>query len=121
MAILAVWMEVEAHQFDPEASKLAWELYYKPMFGLITDPAAVAESTEKLCKVLDVYEARLGQSKYLGGECFALADLHHLPCIHYLMSTNVKKLFVCRPRVWAWSQDILARPAWAKVVEMQKK
>ncbi|KAA8543121.1 hypothetical protein F0562_021384 [Nyssa sinensis] len=25
MAIISVWMEVEAHQFDPAASKLTWE------------------------------------------------------------------------------------------------
>lgn len=121
MAIVAVWMEVEAHQFDPEASKLAWELFYKPIFGLTTDPAAVTALSEKLAKVLDVYESRLAHSKYLGGDCFSLADLHHLPCLNYLMKTQVKELFDSRPHVSAWCQDVLARPAWIKVVEMQKK
>lgn len=120
MVTLSVWMEVEAHQFDPEATKLAWEILFKPMFGMTTDPDVVAASSEKLGKVLDVYEARLGHSKYLGGETFTLADMHHLPVLHYLMTTQVKELFNSRPRVSAWCRDILARPTWAKVVEMQK-
>ncbi|KAL2945437.1 Glutathione S-transferase [Bienertia sinuspersici] len=93
MADLAVWMEVEAHQFDPVASKLAWELVYKGMFGLQTDDAAVEENEAKLVKVLDIYEARLANSKYLAGDSFTLADLHHLPTLHYVMGTKVKKLF----------------------------
>ncbi|KAJ8620597.1 hypothetical protein MRB53_029126 [Persea americana] len=34
---------------------------------------------------------------------------------------RVKELFDSRLHISAWCQDILARPAWAKVVEMQKK
>jgi glutathione S-transferase len=52
MATLSVWMEVEAHQFDPVASKLNWELVFKPMFGIPTDNAAVEENEAKLVKVL---------------------------------------------------------------------
>ncbi|KAJ6729481.1 GLUTATHIONE S-TRANSFERASE F6-RELATED [Salix viminalis] len=120
MATLSVWMEVEAHQFDPVASKLNWELFFKPMFGIPTDNAAVEENEAKLTKVLDVYEARLAQSKYLGGDIFTLADLHHLPNISCAMKTQVKKLFDCRPHVSAWVADITSRPAWCKVVAMGK-
>lgn len=120
MALVTVWMEVEAHQFDPAASKLAWELCFKPMFGMTTDPAAVEENEAKLAKVLDVYEARLSQSKYLGCDCFTLADLHHLPVLHYLMGTQSKKLFESRPKVSAWVANITSKPAWSKVVAMQK-
>ncbi|XP_010259659.1 PREDICTED: glutathione S-transferase-like [Nelumbo nucifera] len=121
MAIQAVWMEVEAHQYDPAASKLVWELAAKPAFGMTTDAAVVEENEAKLNKVLDVYEARLSESKYLAGDCFTLADLHHLPTVTYLMGTPAKKLFESRPHVNAWCTDIMSRPAWTKVVEMQKQ
>ncbi|CBI36818.3 unnamed protein product, partial [Vitis vinifera] len=120
MAIMSVWMEVEAHQYDPHAAKLCFELCIKPMLGLTTDPAAVEDLEAKLGKVLDVYEARLTQSKYLGGDCLGLADLHHLPTLHYLLGSSAKKLFDSRPHVSAWVADITARPAWAKVIAMQK-
>lgn len=114
-------MEVEAHQFDPVASKLSWELVYKGFFGKEVDNAVVEENEAKLAKVLDVYEARLAKYKYLAGDCFTLADLHHLPALHYLMGTKVKHLFDERPHVSAWCNDIMARPAWEKVLALQKQ
>ncbi|XP_021906879.1 glutathione S-transferase F6-like [Carica papaya] len=120
MALMSVWMEVEAHQFDTAASKLAWEQFYKPFFGLTTDSAAVEENEAKLSKVLDVYETRLGESKYLACGCFTLADLHHLPALHCLLLTPSKKLLDSHPRVSAWVSDITARPAWGKVIALQK-
>ncbi|KAK9282532.1 hypothetical protein L1049_005452 [Liquidambar formosana] len=119
MAILSVWMEVEAHQFDPAASKLTWELGIKPMFKMVTDEAVVEENEAKLAKVLNIYETRLTQYKYIAGDCFTLADLHHIPNIYYLMGTRSKKLFDSRPHVSAWVADIMSRPAWLKVMAMK--
>lgn len=116
-----MWIQVEGNQFDPVASSLCWELVFKSKFGMTAAAAVVDEKTAKLGPVLDIYEARLAQSKYLGGHDFTLADLHHLPCIQLLMGTQVKKLFDSRPHVSAWCADILARPAWLKVVAMQAK
>ncbi|KAF8015082.1 hypothetical protein BT93_H0775 [Corymbia citriodora subsp. variegata] len=121
MATVGVWLDVEAHQFEPLALKLRRELLYKPRSGMATDAAVVEETEAKLAKVLDVYEARLSQSKYLGCDCFTLADLHHLPAMTTLMGTPVKKLFGARPKVSAWLADISARPAWAKVLAMRNQ
>uniref|UniRef100_A0A2N9GTN4 glutathione transferase n=1 Tax=Fagus sylvatica TaxID=28930 RepID=A0A2N9GTN4_FAGSY len=120
-AIILVWMEVEALQYDPVASKLVMELGVKPLIGKDTDTAIVEENESKLAKVLDVYENRLAHSKYLGGDCFTLADLHHLPTLQYLLGTQTKKLFDSRPHVSAWVADITARPAWLKVQAMRNK
>ncbi|CAK7348273.1 unnamed protein product [Dovyalis caffra] len=117
-ATILVWQEVEAHQFDPSASKLVWEQVFKPIFGLATDAALVAETEVTLGKVLDVYEARLSQSKYLAGDSFTLADLHHLPNIQALLRTPSKKLFDSRPHVSAWVASITGRPAWGKVLAL---
>lgn len=119
MATVFVWSEGESQKYDPPASKLTWELGIKPVLGLATDDAIAEHQELELAKVLDVYEGRLMQSKYLGGDSFSLADLHHLPTLHYLMPTRVKAVFDSRPRVSAWVADIMARPAWLKVVAMQ--
>ncbi|XP_068658962.1 glutathione S-transferase PARB-like [Aristolochia californica] len=120
MAVVGTWMEAEAHQFESPSTNLAWELAFKPMFGMTTDEAVVAAEDAKLSKVLDVYEKRLGQSKYLGGDTFTLADLHHAPNLHFLMGTIAKDLVKTRPCVSAWCDELLARPSWKKVVEWQK-
>ncbi|CAH9140519.1 unnamed protein product [Cuscuta epithymum] len=113
LAIMRVWMEVEAQHFDKVASKLVFELIIKPMTGRVSDDADVARHENALTKVLDVYEKRLKVSKYLGGEYFTLVDLHHTPIISQLMGTKVKDSFQERPHVAAWVSKLLARPAWA--------
>ncbi|CAG7873506.1 hypothetical protein HID58_016740 [Brassica napus] len=120
-AITKVWLQVEGQQFDPIASKLAFERVFKGMLGMTTDPAAVEDLEAKLVKVLDIYEARLSKSPFLAGDCFTLADLHHLPIIYYLMGTDSKKLFESRPKVSEWIKKITARPSWVKVLNLQKQ
>ncbi|KAJ7972932.1 glutathione S-transferase-like [Quillaja saponaria] len=120
--IAATWIDVEDHQFDPPASKLRQELVDKPRSGLPTDENVVAEEEAKLIEVLDVYEERLSNSKYLGGDRFTSADLTHLPNLYYLMDASVtKQLFYERPHVRAWCNTIMSRHAWIKVVEMVQK
>lgn len=120
-ALVYVWMEVEAQRFDPAASKLLFELCIKPILGMTTNDAVVQEYEAKLGEILDVYEARLKQSNYLAADTFTLADLNHIPAINYLMGSKAKAVFEARPHVNAWCADILARPAWSKVLELQKK
>lgn len=121
-AIISTWVEVEGHHYDPPAVALSFEQLVKPFFGLgETDPAAVVENEVKLGKVLDIYENQLTKSKFLAGDEFSLADLHHLPNVSYLMMTPSKKLFESRPHVNAWVTEITARPSWAKVVAMRKQ
>ncbi|CAH9079176.1 unnamed protein product [Cuscuta europaea] len=118
MAIMWVWMEVEAHQFDVLASKLVFELIIKPLFGMVTDNAVVAQHEEALAKVLDVYEERLKVSKYMAGEYFTLVDLHHTPVISQLMGTKARVFFKARQHVDAWVAKLLARPAWLEVQKL---
>ncbi|KAL5712980.1 glutathione transferase [Ranunculus cassubicifolius] len=119
MATLGVWMEVEAHQFNPIASTLISKYMMKPKSGIVANDTDVKEM-EAVAKVLDVYEDRLGQFRYLAGENFSLADLHHLPNLQHLMETLVRKLIESRPHVMAWVTEILARPSWLKVLDLKE-
>ncbi|KFK42654.1 hypothetical protein AALP_AA1G022700 [Arabis alpina] len=120
MATLTMWMEIEAHQFDPPASKLTWELVIKPLYGLKTDQTIVKEQEANLEKVLNVYEKRLGESKFLACNSFTLVDLHHLPNIQYLLGTPIEKLFENRPNVRKWVGDITSREAWKMACDQDK-
>lgn len=122
MATLTMWMEIEAHQFDPLASILTWEQVIKPIYGLETDQTVVEETEACLEKVLDVYEKRLGESRFLACNTFTLADLHHLPNIQYLLGTQTKRLFEIetRPKVRKWVDKITGREAWKIVCDQDK-
>lgn len=122
-AIVSMWMEIDTNKFLPIASTLIRELVLKPYQGLATDVESVEENKEKLSEILDIYEIRLGESPYLAGESFTLADLHHLPLINYLLNTEdeeLKSLIYSRPNVAAWVEKMKLRPAWLKTVVMQK-
>nr|CAD1829635.1 unnamed protein product [Ananas comosus var. bracteatus] len=113
-AMVDVWLDVEAHQYNPAVSPIIYQCMFAPMFGGVCDQKVVDASLEKLKKVLDVYEARLSKHKYLAGDFVSLADLSHFPYTHYLMGTPCKSVFDAYPHVKAWWEGIVARPAVKK-------
>ncbi|MQL80016.1 hypothetical protein Taro_012448 [Colocasia esculenta] len=119
-ATVELWVEVESKHFDPAISPLLYEAVVKPVLGQATDEAVVEAKAAELEKVLDVYEERLGKAKYLAGDHYTLADLHHQPYLFYLMKTAKAELVESRPRVLAWWNDISARAPWLKTAEGMK-
>ncbi|WOL15836.1 putative glutathione S-transferase GSTF1 [Canna indica] len=115
-AMVNVWLEVEAQQYDKVMSLIFYQLIVIPVFyGGKTDEKVVAENLEKLCKVLDVYEARLSKSKYLAGDFLSFADISHIPLTHFFMSSPHASVFDARPHVKAWWESLASRPSYKKV------
>lgn len=114
-AMVKVWSEVESHEYDPVVSQIVHQHFVAPMIGKTSDQTVIDENLEKLGKVLDVYETRLSNNKYLAGDFFSLADLHHLPYTFYFMKTPWASILNDRPHVKAWWEDISSRPAFEKV------
>ncbi|XP_059636694.1 glutathione S-transferase F10-like [Cornus florida] len=114
------WLEAEGQSFNPPSSALVFQLAFAPRMKIKPDERLIKQSEEKLAKVLDVYEKRLGESRYLAGDEFSLADLSHLPNAHYLVkATDRGELFTSRKNVGRWWDEISNRESWKKVVEMQ--
>ncbi|KAL6295505.1 hypothetical protein ACE6H2_003647 [Prunus campanulata] len=115
------WLEAEGQSFSPPSSTLVFQLAFAPRMKLKQDQGVIRQNEEKLKKVLDVYENRLGESRFLAGDEFSLADLSHLPNGHYLVNaTDRGELFTSRNNVGRWWTEISTRDSWEKVVEMQK-
>jgi Glutathione S-transferase, C-terminal domain len=71
-----------------------------------------------ILQVLDVYNHRLGESRYLAGDEFTLADLTHLPNSQYIAtSEDWGHLFYERENVKRWWEEVSTRPSWTKVVD----
>lgn len=115
------WLEAEGQSFSPPSSVLVFQLAFAPRMKLKQDQGAIRQNEEKLKKVLDVYEQRLGESQFLAGDKFTLADLSHLPNAHYLVNaTDMGELFTSRENVGRWWSEISSRDSWVKVVGMQE-
>ncbi|KAL5983184.1 GST superfamily [Asimina triloba] len=118
-ALVDQWLEVEAHNFNDLVYTIVLQLRVLPQMGEAGDMLLVKSSENKLGKVLDIYEMRLGQSKYLAGKSFTLADLSHLPGLRYLVhELGMEHLVTERKKVNAWWEDISSRPAWKKVLKL---
>lgn len=120
-AVVEQWCEVEAHQFNPPCYAIVSQIIINPLKGGTTDEAVVESNAEKLSKLLDVYEEWLSKSKYLAGDWFSLADLQHMPFLHYLVNDVGKATLISsRKHVNAWWEDISSRQAWKKVAVHMK-
>ncbi|CAL9075687.1 unnamed protein product, partial [Musa textilis] len=115
-AMVDLWLEVEAQQYEKGILPIFFQIMVVPvLYGGVPDEKLVADGVEKLVKVLDVYEARLSQSKHLAVDFVSLADLSHVPFAHYIMATPCASLFQSRPHAKAWWDSLASRPACKKV------
>ncbi|CAL9154349.1 unnamed protein product [Musa hybrid cultivar] len=121
-ASIEQWLQTEAQNFDQPSSALVFNLAFPPLPGLVPDEEVIERSKKRLGQVLDIYEQRLEETKYLAGEKFTLADLSHLPNTERLVSNKeCRSLFEARKNVFNWCKAILGRASWKRVVEMQKE
>ncbi|KAH9625463.1 hypothetical protein KSS87_008126 [Heliosperma pusillum] len=120
-ASIEQWLEAESQSFNPPSSTLVFQLAFAPRMNIKQDQGLIDQSKAKLAKVLDVYEKRLGDSRYLAGDEFSLADLSHLPNTQYLVNgTDVEEVFMSRGNVGRWWGEISSRESWKMVVELQR-
>ncbi|KAL1533385.1 glutathione transferase [Salvia divinorum] len=113
------WLEAEGQNFNPPSSILVFQLTFAPRMKIKQDENLIRKNEAKLASVLDVYDKRLNESRYLAGDDFTLADLSHLPNAHYLNGTDVGELFRSRKNVERWWGEVSSRDSWKKVLEMQ--
>lgn len=116
------WLEAEGQSFNPPSSALVFQLAFAPRMKIKQDQVVIKQNEEKLSKVLDIYDKRLGETQFLAGDEFSLADLSHLPNTQYIVSaTDRGKLFTSRTNVGRWWNEISKRESWNKAVDMQNK
>jgi glutathione S-transferase len=116
--LVDVWLDVEYGQYNTPISTITYNLRFKQMTGDTSDQHVLDANLEKLKKILEVYEARLSQCKYLAGDIISLADLSHFPYTYYLMETQHGSLFDSYPHVKAWWENMMARPSIKKVAQL---
>ncbi|KAJ1259961.1 hypothetical protein BS78_10G195400 [Paspalum vaginatum] len=117
-ALVDAWLDVEALQYEPAVHAVFVQHRVIPALGGTPDERVIGDSVGKLREVLEVYEAQLAKHRYLAGDAVSLADLSHFPYTHYFMGMPYATVFDPFPRVKAWWEDLVARPAVRKVAAM---
>lgn len=112
-------MEAEAQSFNQPSLVIMFQHYNSTKLNMEKDETLLKLNEEKLNKVLDVYDKRLGEHKYLAGDEFTLADLFHLPNAQYLVhETDRGELITSRTNVARWWDDVSGRESWKNVLGM---
>lgn len=113
-----VWLEVESNNYNGPVSKIIYEKVFKKWLGSDeeTNESIVESSIEDLEKVLDVYETRLREHRYIGGDDYSIADIAHIPYTYLMLKNGYKHLYKSRPHVYEWLKDIMRRPAVKRVL-----
>ncbi|KAI6154597.1 glutathione S-transferase-like protein [Pisolithus tinctorius] len=106
---------IEAFNFYPFASGLAFEKIIKKHQGMETDEVKVKVLLDNLNAKLDAYEVILGEQPYLAGEDVTLADLFHLPYGTIAIEELGYNVLENRPNVARWWKAISSRQAWQDV------
>ncbi|CAO2175846.1 unnamed protein product [Urochloa humidicola] len=115
------WLRNEEHAFDPPSRALFCHIAF-PLHDEDDDNnEEINQDKRKLEEVLEVYEQRLGESDYLAGNKFTLADLVHLPGTHHVItSERFSYLYDSRKNVQKWWNRISARDSWQQVLKDMK-
>uniref|UniRef100_A0ACD5UD41 Uncharacterized protein n=1 Tax=Avena sativa TaxID=4498 RepID=A0ACD5UD41_AVESA len=115
-AMVDVWTEVEAHQYNKALTPIVMECIINPTaYGIPTNQKVVDESVAKLNKVLKVYEAHLSEHEYLAGSFISFADLNHFAYTCRFMETPYAPLFDAFPSVKSWWEKLMSRPSMKKL------
>ena len=77
-------------------------------------PYAIKRYTDETMRLLGVMEKRLGDSVFLAGTDYSVADMASYPWVRALAEAGATAAF---PHVNAWAAEIAARPATERAYE----
>ncbi|KAK1303429.1 Glutathione S-transferase F11 [Acorus calamus] len=121
-SLVEQWLQAEVQTFDPPTSALIFQLAFAPHLKVQQDLDVIEQSEKRLLEVLNAYEKRLEESKYLAGDEFTLADLTHLPNAHHIVNSTEKGYLIkSKKNVNRWWEAISNRPSWKRVIEMRNE
>jgi len=114
-----MWLEVESQNMNPVISKIVYEKMFKKWKDpkAIVDEDLISKEMDNLRKVLGVYEERLSESRYIGGESFSIADISNIPYIHAFVKCGYKSVLKEFPTTYRWIKKIMLRDSVKQVLE----
>jgi len=98
--------------YGPMVGQIIVERMIKPILGQPADEAVAQSGAHRLRKGLAVLEALMGNSPFLNGKSFSLADLYLIPMWAYFIQTpEGKAAMPTVPCLEQWWQAMSARPS----------
>lgn len=114
-----MWLEAESQSMSPIISKIVYEIMFRKIKepGTMIDTKIINKENINLKKILCIYENRLNQSKYIGGDSFSIADISNIPCMYALVKCGYKSILKEFPTTYKWIKKLMSRESIKKVLE----
>jgi glutathione S-transferase len=120
-----MWLEVESQNFNGPISKIVYEKLFKKWKDdeAKVDEAVVDNCLDELKKVLEVYDKRLEDNLYIGGNenGYSIADISHIPYFNYFIKCGYKNILKKYPNVYNWLKRIMKRECVKGVLKSEKE
>ena len=112
------WLMFQAAHVSPASIDVyrATNERVRAFWNVSSTPDVVEAGRRALARYLPVLEDALGDRPWLEGDALTLADIAYAPHLWLLAEGGFD--FVGTPRVCAWLERLLVRPAWQRTHEM---
>jgi glutathione S-transferase len=77
----------------------------------------VAAALQRFAKLTEDMERALGQSTWLVGETYSMADVDYTPYVQRMEDLGLSFMWTDKPALQRWIGQVRARPSYAEVVE----
>ena len=91
------WIEAERQSFNPLSSTLVFQLAFAPRMNIKQDKVAIKQNEEKLSKVLDIYEKRLGSWLVMN---FLWSIFHTCPTLSIWSVALIRVICSLKEKIW---------------------
>ena len=106
------WISVETENFSSHAMKFI----YHSVFKREQPPEVLTKAGAALDVAYGAMERQLGETRYLAGETFSIAEYCYAPYLEYLPLTPGAAMIDAYPNVKKWWAAVRERPAWRKII-----
>ena len=104
---MTMWTVWAVNEIEPAAGTVLEHSFQLP--AAERKPAALTAALEKLAAPLQILEGKLAKDGHLVGRRFTVADLNLVCCLFYLRFAP--QALAARPKIRAWYDQAMARPA----------
>lgn len=118
----AVWFEEVADTvMSGPAAKIAFNRFVAPkLLNVPGDEQAAQQGERELAPILDYLESQAPTDGWLAGDSFSIGDIAIASCLATLRYVSVGPHEAGHPRLAAWLERVMARPAWQEVAERER-
>ena len=103
---------IDSYAYKPMVVELFVQRAAMPKMGQSSDEAKIAAALPEAEKAADALVAVKGDSRWMAGESFSLADLHLAPVIAYVNQTpEGRAMLQRRPALARWWEEASKRPS----------